>query len=198
MEKPNSACMTAIETMWLIIGSGWVMMELLMTQQSRRRRLKLHALINDSDKLIWRQTSLILASAFVFKHYEWVPIGLSQHHEFYAGALLVLSGIGFRYYTIKYLGHFFSTRLHIQHRHRLLTRGPYSWVRHPSYSGLLCGFLGMGIAMGDWLALFALMLPLTYMLLRRIETEERLLTRHFGQDYLHYKQSTKKLVPLIY
>lgn len=95
-------------------------------------------------------------------------------------------------------GLFFTTQVSIQTTHRLFNKGPYRYIRHPSYTGLILSFSGAGIAMGDFLSLFILLIPLIYILIKRINIEEPLLQRHFGKDYAHYCQRTKKLIPGLY
>jgi protein-S-isoprenylcysteine O-methyltransferase Ste14 len=73
--------------------------------------------------------------------------------------------------------------------------GPYRWIRHPSYTGLLLILIGSGLAICDWLALIITALVPTAALLRRISVEERTLVDVLGQPYLDYQSHTKRLLP---
>jgi protein-S-isoprenylcysteine O-methyltransferase Ste14 len=76
-----------------------------------------------------------------------------------------------------------------------LTAGPYRWVRHPSYGGLLLIMIGFGLGTGNWLALvICAVLPLP-VLARRIHVEEAELTGVLGNDYRAYQAQTKRLIP---
>lgn len=74
-------------------------------------------------------------------------------------------------------------------------QSPYRLLRHPSYSGLLLILLGLGLMLGTWLGLAALIvLPLIGMLIR-IRVEESVLTGALGQEYVSYAAETKRLIP---
>ena len=65
------------------------------------------------------------------------------------------------------LGRFFTYDVTIQPGHRVVTSGPYRWVRHPSYTGGLLGLLGLGVALGSGAAVLALVVvPLIELLIR--------------------------------
>jgi protein-S-isoprenylcysteine O-methyltransferase Ste14 len=82
--------------------------------------------------------------------------------------------------------------------HRVVQTGPYRVVRHPSYSGLLLIFLGVGFTLGNWLSVAAcLVLPLLG-LLPRIRVEEAVLTRRLGEPYRAYSARTQRLVPHVW
>ena len=107
-------------------------------------------------------------------------------------------GLMIRFSAIITLGRFFSTKAVIQPEHLLINHGLYHYIRHPAYTGLVLSFFATGIAMGDFLALLVLVLPLLYVLKKRISVEEVILIRYFGKDYLDYAVRTKKLIPWLY
>ena len=76
-----------------------------------------------------------------------------------------------------------------------MTNGPYRFVRHPTYSGLLLLFLGTGLALGDWLSVAALVLLPGVGIGYRIMVEERMLLAGLGDDYAQYRKRTWRLVP---
>ncbi len=77
--------------------------------------------------------------------------------------------------------------------HRLVTWGPYRYVRHPSYLGYCLMFVGLFLS---WLNIVALV-PLAaipgYAMLA--EAEEELLTRRFGEEYTRYREKTGRFLP---
>ncbi len=81
---------------------------------------------------------------------------------------------------------------------RLVTVGPYRWVRHPGYLGSIAVWAGAALAFHNWLAalVVALMMALAYGW--RIRAEERMLAEHFGDDYRSYAAHTARLLPGIY
>ena len=69
-------------------------------------------------------------------------------------------------------GRAWPAQLAVRDDQRLIQHGPYRWLRHPSYTGALMLFLGMGLALGNVLSLVVLMLPVPLAFLRRIHVEE--------------------------
>ncbi len=68
---------------------------------------------------------------------------------FVVGLVLMWSGIAVRQWAITLLGRFFTVDVRVQADQTVIDRGPYQWVRHPSYSGMVLTFLGMGLALGN-------------------------------------------------
>lgn len=190
--------MTGTQVFWLIIGLTWTASELFIAISTRKRQESEVQAELHSEKLIWLVICLSLLFALSVKNFHWFTIGLSANAKLNIGFSLLALGLGLRIYAVFCLGTFFTTQLSIQTTHRLIIKGPYRYIRHPSYTGLILSFTGAGIAMGDFLSVFILLIPLIYILIKRINIEEPLLQRHFGKDYAQYCQQTKKLIPGLY
>jgi protein-S-isoprenylcysteine O-methyltransferase len=115
-----------------------------------------------------------------------------------AGVIVFLAGIALRWYAIIYLGRFFTVNVAIAADHRLIDTGPYRYVRHPSYSGALLAFLGLGLCIANWLSLACAVLPTLLAFLWRIRVEETALTAGLGEQYREYMRHTRRLIPAIY
>jgi protein-S-isoprenylcysteine O-methyltransferase Ste14 len=112
-----------------------------------------------------------------------------------AGLIIMWTGLAVRIWAVCVLGRAFRTTVEVHSGQQVVERGPYRWVRHPSYSGLLLITTGLGLAYGNWLSLaLLLVLPLPA-LLRRIFVEEDVLTGALGKPYADYRTRTKRLVP---
>jgi protein-S-isoprenylcysteine O-methyltransferase Ste14 len=112
-----------------------------------------------------------------------------------AGLAVMWAGLAVRIWAVLVLGRAFRTTVEVDAGQQVVDRGPYRWVRHPSYTGMLIIGVGLGLAYGNWLSLAILvLLPLATML-RRIFVEEAALVRVLGQPYLAYRAKTKRLVP---
>ena len=96
------------------------------------------------------------------------------------------------------LKRFYSSTLVTKQGHELVTHGIYRFVRHPIYFGVLLILLGAVPVYAASLNGFLVMSLLIPILLNRIRMEERLLTEEFGDSYLAYKESTRKLIPFVY
>jgi protein-S-isoprenylcysteine O-methyltransferase Ste14 len=92
------------------------------------------------------------------------------------------------------LGGNWSANVTFKENHELIERGPYQFVRHPIYSGILLMVLGLMIWFGVWggfLAFVLIFIGLWF----KARQEEKLLTKHFPQEYPQYKSRVKALIP---
>jgi protein-S-isoprenylcysteine O-methyltransferase Ste14 len=111
------------------------------------------------------------------------------------GVIVMWLGLAIRVWAIAALGRAFRTTVEVDSGQAVVSTGPYRWVRHPSYSGLLLIMTGCGLAAGNWLALAACALLPVPALLWRIHVEEAELTRVLGDRYRAYQAQTKHLIP---
>jgi len=113
------------------------------------------------------------------------------------GVVLFAAGGALRIWPVFVLGRRFSGLVAIQPGHKLVTRGVYAVIRHPSYLGLLVNSLGWALAFRSTvgIALAALILP---PLVARIRAEEALLRAEFGSEYEAYCARTWRLLPGVY
>jgi len=114
------------------------------------------------------------------------------------GFLLFLGGLILRWYSIGYLGRYFTVDVSISAEHKLIGSGPYRHIRHPTYTGALLAFLGLGFCFGNWLSILFLTLPIIAAFLWRVRIEERVLLEALGQNYRAYVERTKRLIPFVY
>jgi protein-S-isoprenylcysteine O-methyltransferase Ste14 len=115
---------------------------------------------------------------------------------FWIGAIIAVGGLSFSVWARRYLGKNWSQAVTIKEDHKLITNGPYSLARHPIYTGLLFGFVGTTIALGEWRGVIAVALVFG-VLLHKLKLEERWLHEQFGESYEIYCQRVSALVPFI-
>ena len=96
----------------------------------------------------------------------------------------------------RHLGAQWSGRLEVKEGHRIVRSGPYAWVRHPIYAGILLGLVGSALVAHKLSACLAAFVMLAAYV-RKIRMEERVLRRHFGSDWDTYCQQTAALVPFV-
>lgn len=148
--------------------------------------------------MIWVVVLMSVAIAFTSPLFKIPLIMNNQELLTSLGIILIVIGVAIRRYAIKTLGKFFTMNVVIQDDHRLCRTGLYRYIRHPAYTGMIIAFLGIGIGVGNWLALFIPVVPVTITLLHRIKLEEHALIETFGKDYLDYKKDVKCLFPFTY
>lgn len=117
---------------------------------------------------------------------------------FAVACTLFAAGLVLRWYSIFYLGRYFTVNVAIHSRHEVIDSGPYRLIRHPSYAGALLAFLGLALSLDNWASLALIVLPVLMAFQRRIRIEERALANALGQPYTNYMQRTRRLVPGIY
>ena len=115
-----------------------------------------------------------------------------------AGLIVIWLGLAIRVWAVAALGGAFRTTVEVDPGQAVVSTGPYRWVRHPSYSGLLLIVTGVGLAAGDWLALAICAVLPTPAVLWRIHVEEAELTAVLGDRYRAYQAQTKRLIPRLW
>lgn len=79
----------------------------------------------------------------------------------------------------------------------LIRKGPYRYVRHPSYTGAIMIFTGIGLAILSWGAVLVLLLASCVVYGYRIHVEEKALVAKFGDEYTAYVKEMKMLIPFV-
>ncbi len=118
---------------------------------------------------------------------EWLPL---------LGVLMVWAGVLFCCWARVVLGRNWSAVVQVKQDHELIVRGPYRWVRHPIYTGLLLAFLGTALAIGEWRALLAVAIVAGSFWIK-LRLEERWMREQFGEAYVAYMARVKALIPWV-
>jgi len=113
---------------------------------------------------------------------------------------LVLFGIAYwlRIESIRAQGPQFSCAVAIQEQHRLTTTGPYRWMRHPAYTGVIGIIAGLSLVFGNLVAALITTGLVWIWMETRIRDEEKLLLEEFGLEFTRYARQTRKLIPFVY
>jgi protein-S-isoprenylcysteine O-methyltransferase Ste14 len=113
----------------------------------------------------------------------------------YLGVILLVSGLGLAVWARVHLGRNWGMPMSEKAEPELVTSGPYRFVRHPIYSGLLLGILGTALTTNPyWLLAFGSSLAYFGY---SASVEERLLTASFPDTYPSYRAHTKMLIPFV-
>ena len=131
---------------------------------------------------------------------DWAYLqhGAYQSIFVFSGLIIMSLGLLFRVWAIRTLGIFFSTSVMLQKDHRLITKGPYAIVRHPSYTGALLTYIGTGVFFGSWISLMTALILMGFAYQKRIKVEEEAMVKGFGKEYEEYRRKTFRLIPIIW
>lgn len=113
------------------------------------------------------------------------------------GVALTALGIGLAIWARLYIGQNWSSAPSVKIGHELVDTGPYTWVRHPIYSGLLVATVGTALARGQVRGVLAFLLLWPAFLLKS-RIEERFMLKTFGSQYDEYSRSTGALIPRLH
>ncbi len=114
------------------------------------------------------------------------------------GVAMGLLGLALRVWAMNTLGSSYSRTLRVQAAQRLITSGPYRWLRHPGYAGSLAVWVGATLAFGTWLGALVVAVVMLAAYGWRIRGEEAMLSATFGTAYEEYASHTSRLIPGIY
>ena len=114
------------------------------------------------------------------------------------GLIVIVFGLFVRWIAIFSLRRQFTVDVAITMGHRIVSKGVYRFVRHLAYAGSLLSFLGLGLCFANIIGLLVIFLPICAAFLYRIHVEEKALIDAFGDEYIRYCSTTKRLIPGIY
>ncbi len=110
------------------------------------------------------------------------------------GLAVTAAGIGFAIWARLTLGRNWSGTVTIKEDHRLIRNGPYRFVRHPIYSGILGALLGTAIGQGTVPSLIGVAIVLCGFRIKW-KTEEHFMVGQFGEQYVQYQREVKAVIP---
>jgi protein-S-isoprenylcysteine O-methyltransferase Ste14 len=111
---------------------------------------------------------------------------------------VIWAGIALRWWSFRTLGRYFTFTVMTSANQPVITTGPYRLLRHPSYAGILLILGGIGLSLGNWLSLAALILLPLAGFIYRIHVEEAALSAALGGAYTTYAGGRKRIVPLVW
>jgi protein-S-isoprenylcysteine O-methyltransferase Ste14 len=179
-----------LRVLWALFGVYWLAV-------ARGSRISHSAESRLSRPLRWG----ILLITFTLVFSERTAIGvlgsaLVPPNPFvaYAGLALTFSGLALASWARVRLGRFWSDKIVLKVDHQLVCDGPYAYVRHPIYSGVLLAIGGTALVVNQWRAVMAFALLLTNYWIKA-RREDRLLGDRFGQQFRDHARKTGFLVP---
>jgi protein-S-isoprenylcysteine O-methyltransferase len=111
----------------------------------------------DRGSVVLIYVSIVVSLTVAFS-FATAGVAMFPSLAFYPGMVLMVAGIAFRQWAIAVLGRFFSAAVRVQKGQTVVDTGPYRYVRHPSYTGALMIFVGLGLVLQSWGAVLVLAL----------------------------------------
>jgi protein-S-isoprenylcysteine O-methyltransferase Ste14 len=136
----------------------------------------------------------VLGYIFYPAYLDWAQFSL-PHLARWIGALLSMLSLALLWWVQSALDVHFDTTLHVQTGHKLVTHGPYRWVRHPMYTSLFLMGLGYLLLTANWMVGGLMLVSVAVLVWVRVPREEAMLIERFGQEYLDYMGRSGRFLP---
>ena len=144
--------------------------------------------------VIGQNVALLAATAASFL--PWLVIDRSLV-ALVAGTCVLAAGGAARRVCFRTLGEHFKGAVIVRQDQPIIERGPYRWVRHPSYTAGMAVMLGIGIALASWLSVAVLLVAPVIIYLRRVRVEEQAFLETIGEPYRAYMARTTRFIPFV-
>ena len=116
---------------------------------------------------------------------------------FWVGIALIIAGSLLRRHCWRMLGSDFTGDVEVRAEQRVVERGAYRLVRHPSYTAGLMMMAGIGLVFGNWLSFVLIVLSSAAGYAYRVRVEEAALVETLGDSYRSYMQRTRRFIPYV-
>jgi protein-S-isoprenylcysteine O-methyltransferase Ste14 len=117
---------------------------------------------------------------------------------FWLGIAALVAGRLLRRHCHRMLGSSFTGAVVVTTDHAVVENGAYRYVRHPSYTAAVILYLGIGLALANWISIATVTVLVSVTFLYRVNIEERALVAVIGDPYRDYMQRTKRFVPFLF
>lgn len=178
-----SALRTAILLAWAVFWLYWLISAVGAKKAVGRRRIRSPGL------------AIIVLGAVLLRILHVHNYVLHSTAAQIIGAVVFASGLALAVWARLYLGQNWGMPMTQKEEPELVTSGPYRFVRHPIYSGILLGMVGSALAVNLWWLVAFLVLGAYFIYSARVE--EGIMTRAFPDAYPSYRMHTKMIIPFV-
>ena len=138
-----------------------------------------------------------IGQACTFLTALWFPsVWHTSFAAHFMGVLIFLCGVLYRLWAIRTLGQFYSHRVRKVAQHQIVDSGPYRFIRHPAYAGMIIANIGLALYFFNWVTFAVFLFVLVPSIVLRISIEEKMLFELEG--YTNYAKRRKRLIPAIW
>ncbi len=178
-----SALRAAIAIVWVLFWIYWLISATGAKKGSRMRRARAPELL------------IVILTLLLLRAFKLGSLAVNSPVLQIVGAILFVAGLALAVWARIYLGRNWGMPMTRKDEPELVTSGPYRYVRHPIYSGILLAMLGSACALSlYWLGAFA---GLGIYFIYSATVEEKLMATSFPATYPSYKTKTKMLIPFV-
>jgi len=110
------------------------------------------------------------------------------------GLLAFIAGSALRMWSFRVADGSFKAQIAVAEKQRLATTGPYAWVRHPAYLGVIIAYAGIAGIFSSSIGIAALLALVMPALIIRLLKEEKILAASFGEEWQHYTSQTGSML----
>jgi protein-S-isoprenylcysteine O-methyltransferase Ste14 len=114
----------------------------------------------------------------------------------WAAAVLCVAGLAFALWARVTLGRNWSGVVTLKEGHELVERGPYRFVRHPIYTGMLTMFSATALVQRHVAGVAGVLLMFVSFWIK-LDHEEKLMLKQFPKQYAAYQQRAKRIIPFV-
>ena len=186
----ESQLLRVLGWVWAIFGVYWIAAA---RQNSAEKT---------SESPLYRILRLsILALTFLLLFAKWTAVGFLGRNFFstnsviaYLGFALAILGMVTATWARIHLGKYWSDKVVLKVDHKLVRTGPYAYMRHPIYSGVLLGVAGSALLLNQWRGILAFAILLTNYTIKA-RREDHILANAFSASFPEHKRNAGFLLP---
>jgi protein-S-isoprenylcysteine O-methyltransferase Ste14 len=179
---------------WVELGVCWIIWSLAFVKPQKRASGQKKAVRAPSSRWGIFRVMLGYACAWAFVR----PTGFEKSPaSLIASMILAPPSVVLVWMAVRHLDKQWRFEAALSEDHKLITTGPYRWLRNPIYASMLGMLLATGLAKTWWPLLVAGVIFFVIGTEIRVRAEERLLEERFGEEFAHYKTQTPAYLPFL-
>jgi protein-S-isoprenylcysteine O-methyltransferase Ste14 len=181
---------TILDWMWAAMGVYWLVSALgaRKTEVNEARPFRIFRLL-----LLCLMFTLLLTNLLRMGWLAWRFIPDADWTRS-VGIAVTAAGLALCVWARRNLGEYWSDKVSLKVDHQLIRSGPYSFLRHPIYSGVLLGIAGTALAIGEWRGVIVLVV-MTANYWIKAGREDTILAGKFGAAFEEHRKRAGSLLP---